>query len=99
MSGSLKNFDLITVYQTIVNSSQTGELSISADDGSLISAFFFEAGQPRGAQFQHLTGEEAFWQLFLADDLARHVFVQVRRGRRRAKRSRAARSRAAPATC
>jgi CRP-like cAMP-binding protein len=69
LSGSLKNFDLVTIYQTIVNSSQTGELSITADDGSLISAFFFEAGQPRGAQFEHLTGEEAFWQLFLAHDL------------------------------
>jgi CRP-like cAMP-binding protein len=69
LSGSLKNFDLITIYQTITNSSQTGELSITAEDGSLISAFFFDTGQPRGAQFQHLTGEEAFWQLFLADDL------------------------------
>jgi len=37
--------------------------------GELVSAFFFESGQPRGAQFQHLTGEEAFWQLFLAADL------------------------------
>ena len=69
LSGSLKNFDLVTIYQTIVNSSQTGELSISDDEGRLISAFFFEAGQPRGAQFEHLTGEEAFWQLFLAHDL------------------------------
>jgi hypothetical protein len=69
LSGSLKNFDLITIYQTIVNSSQTGELSITADDGNLIAAFVFDAGQPRGARFQHLTGEEAFWQLFLADDL------------------------------
>ena len=69
LRGSLKNFDLITIYQTIVNSSQTGELSICDEDGGLISAFFFEAGQPCGAQFQHLTGEEAFWQLFLADDL------------------------------
>jgi hypothetical protein len=69
LSGSLKNFDLVTIYQTIVNSSQTGELSISDDEGGLIAAFFFEDGQPRGAQFEHLTGEEAFWQLFLAHDL------------------------------
>ena len=69
LSGSLSNFDLITIYQTIVNSSQTGELSICDEGGELVSAFFFESGQPRGAQFQHLTGEEAFWQLFLAADL------------------------------
>lgn len=69
LSGSLTNFDLVTVYQTIVNSSQTGELSISNEKGELICTFFFEAGQPRSGQFQHLVGEEAFWQLFLADEL------------------------------
>ncbi|MDQ6625932.1 MAG: cyclic nucleotide-binding domain-containing protein [Verrucomicrobiota bacterium] len=69
LSGSLTNFDLVTVYQTIVNSSQTGELSISTEKGELICTFFFESGQPRSGQFQHLVGEEAFWQLFLADDL------------------------------
>ena len=69
LSGSLRNFDLVTIYQTIVNSSQTGELSICDEHGDLVSAFFFENGQPRGAKFQHLTGEEAFWQLFLAADL------------------------------
>jgi len=69
LSGSLTNFDLVTIYQTIVNSSQTGELSILNEQGELVCAFIFETGQPRGGQFQHLTGEEAFWQLFLADDL------------------------------
>lgn len=69
LSGNLANFDLVTVYQTIVNSSQTGELSVSNESGELISAFYFEAGQPRFGQFQHLTGEEAFWQLFLAENL------------------------------
>lgn len=68
LSGSLSNFDLVTVYQTIVNSSQTGELSIANEKGELICTFFFEAGQPRSGQFQHLVGEEAFWQLFLADE-------------------------------
>jgi CRP-like cAMP-binding protein len=70
LSGNLKNFDLITVYQTIANSSQTGQLRISNPDGELISAFFFEQGQPRGGQFEHLTGEEAFWQLFVSEELA-----------------------------
>ncbi|MFN2476519.1 MAG: cyclic nucleotide-binding domain-containing protein [Chthoniobacterales bacterium] len=69
LSGSLTNFDLVTVYQTIVHSSQTGELAISSEKGELICNFFFEAGQPRFGQFQHLVGEEAFLQLFLADEL------------------------------
>ena len=69
LGGSLANFDLVTIYQTIVNSSQTGELSVLDERGEMLAAFYFEAGQPRGGQFQHLTGEEAFWQLFLAEDL------------------------------
>jgi len=69
LSGSLANFDLVTIYQTIVNSSQTGELSIHNAADELISTFFFEAGQPRAGQFEHLTGEEAFWQLFLAEEI------------------------------
>ena len=70
LSGSLSNFDLVTIYQTIVNSSQTGELRISNEDSALISAFYFEKGQPRCGQFEHLTGEEAFSQLFLSEALA-----------------------------
>jgi CRP-like cAMP-binding protein len=69
LSGNLANFDLITVYQTIANSSQTGQLRISNPNSELISAFFFEQGQPRGGQFEHLTGEEAFWQLFVNEQL------------------------------
>jgi CRP-like cAMP-binding protein len=69
LSGSFLNFDLVTIYQTIVNSSQTGELRISNEDSALISAFYFEKGQPRSGQFEHLTGEEAFSQLFLSEAL------------------------------
>ncbi len=70
MSGSLSNFDLVTIYQTIVNSSQTGELRDLERELPLISAFYFEKGQPRCGQFEHLTGEEAFSQLFLSEALA-----------------------------
>src|SRR3954465_3221914 len=69
LSGNLSHFDLITVYQTIANSSQTGQLRISSPSGELVSAFFFEQGQPRCGQFEHLTGEEAFWQLFVNEQL------------------------------
>jgi len=70
LSGNLANFDLITIYQTIANSSQTGQLRIANESSDLISAFFFEKGQPRFGQFEHLTGEEAFWQLFVSEELA-----------------------------
>ena len=69
LSGSLANFDLITIYQTIVNSSQTGELSIRNEAGNVISTFYFDDGQPRFGRFEHLTGEEAFWQLFLNEEI------------------------------
>lgn len=69
LSGSLTNFDLVTIYQTIVSSMQTGELSILDESAHPIASFFFAEGRPRFGQFQHLTGEEAFWQLFLSDSL------------------------------
>lgn len=69
LSGSLSNFDLVTIYQTIVNSSQTGELRICNSKSDLVAALFFEKGQPRGGQFEHLIGEEAFRQLFLHESM------------------------------
>ena len=69
LHGNLANFDLITVYQTIVNARQSGELRIFNEKADLISVFYFENGEPRNGQFQHLTGDEAFAQLFLAETL------------------------------
>jgi hypothetical protein len=65
LAGSLGDFDLVTVYQTITSSLQTGELSILDDNGDVVAAFYFEKGQPRSGQFQHLVGEAALRQLFL----------------------------------
>ena len=70
LSGSLSNFDLITIYQTIANSAQTGQLRITNENSELVSAFCFENGQPVCGQFEHLTGEEAFWQLFINEALS-----------------------------
>ena len=70
LRGSLRNFDLVTIYQTIANSSQTGELSVSNERGEVTAAFLFDQGQPRGGRFEHLVGEEAFWQLFQTADLS-----------------------------
>jgi len=63
--GSLVNFDLIMIYQTIARSMRTGVLVLNDGRGETVSEFCFENGTPRWGRFQHLRGEEAFWQLFM----------------------------------
>jgi CRP-like cAMP-binding protein len=70
LTGSLANFDIVTVYQTILHSKQTGLLTITSGEGEKVSEFYFELGIPRWGRFEHLLGEEAFWQLFLHEDRA-----------------------------
>lgn len=69
LSGSLRNFDLVTIYQTIVNSSQTGELALFNEGGEAIAIFFFSDGRPQHAQYYSLSGEEALFQLFLHEEM------------------------------
>jgi len=70
LSGRISNFDLTTIHQTIVSSGQTGELTIKDENAEPLGAFYFESGRLRAGQFQHLAGEDAFWQLFLSDKLS-----------------------------
>jgi CRP-like cAMP-binding protein len=70
LTGSLANFDIVTIYQTIIQSMKTGLLTIAGEKGETISTFYFEKGVPRWGRFAHLRGEEAFWQLFLHEHLA-----------------------------
>jgi CRP-like cAMP-binding protein len=70
LSGRMSTFDLTTIHQTVVNSGQTGELQIKDENSETIGAFYFESGRLSAGQFQHLTGDEAFWQLFLIDALS-----------------------------
>ena len=70
LSGNLANFDLVTIYQTILNSSQTGELTIADEKKETNSVFYFEEGQARYGRYYHLQGEEAFWQLMLHEKLS-----------------------------
>lgn len=67
LSGNLANFDLVTVFQTIFQSSQTGELMISDENDIPVGRFLFHEGHPRSGQLAHLSGEEALWQLFLRE--------------------------------
>jgi len=70
LTGRISTFDLTTIHQTVVNSGQTGELQIKDESAETIGAFYFEAGRLSAGQFQHLTGDEAFWQLFLIETLS-----------------------------
>ncbi len=70
LSGNLMNFDMVTIYQTILNSAQTGELSVVDEAKETIATFCFEEGQTKYGRYYHLTGEEAFWQLFLHEKLS-----------------------------
>ena len=69
LSGNLANFDLVTIYQTILNSAQTGELVVLNEATEPAAIFYFEDGLARSGRFYHLMGEEAFWQLFLHEKL------------------------------
>ena len=70
LSGNLANFDTVTIYQTILNSAQTGELSIVNENKEMFAVFSFEEGQTKYGRVYHLTGEEAVWQLFLHEKLS-----------------------------
>lgn len=65
LTGSLANFDVVTIYQTIIRSMQTGLLTIADENAKTVCAFYFDKGAARWGRFQHLNGEEAFWQLFI----------------------------------
>ncbi len=80
LAGSLANFDLVTIYQTIVIAAQTGELRINNEKSDLIAAFEFESGQPRSGHYDHLTGEDALLQLFLRDSLSGTFLFNSRDG-------------------
>src|SRR5437868_9984909 len=70
LSGRISTFDLTTIHQTVVNSGQTGELQIKDEHAETVGAFYFQSGRLSAGQFRHLTGEEAFWQLFLIETLS-----------------------------
>lgn len=65
LAGSLANFDVITIYQMIMRSMQTGLLTIADEKGEELCQLYFARGTPQWGRFQHLRGDEAFWQLFI----------------------------------
>lgn len=77
LSGNLANFDLVTVFQTILQSNQTGELVISDEQDTPVGRFLFKNGHPKAGQLAHLTGEEALWQLFLRETPGTFSFARI----------------------
>ncbi|OYT73903.1 MAG: hypothetical protein CFK52_00685 [Chloracidobacterium sp. CP2_5A] len=64
LSGNLKFFDLPTVIQTIISSGMTGTLRVIDPLGIVTAEIFFDSGHLCRSTLGHLTGSEAFFQLF-----------------------------------
>jgi CRP-like cAMP-binding protein len=65
LSGNLRNFDLLTIFQAITSMGRTGELQINNSGNELIGNFFFREGRAEQARFVHLEGIEAVWEGFV----------------------------------
>jgi len=65
LSGNLRHFDLLTIFQAITSMGRSGELQLSNSSNDLIGSFFFREGRVEHARFGHLEGVEAIWQGFV----------------------------------
>ena len=65
LSGSLKCFDLLTIFQAITGMHHTGELRLNNSANEQVGSFFFREGRVDEARFMHLVGIEAVWQGFI----------------------------------
>lgn len=68
-SGKLPSVDLRAVMQTIASSSVTGELILIDASKEETGSFFIDEGVLKGANYMHLIGEEAMWQLFFEENI------------------------------
>jgi CRP-like cAMP-binding protein len=64
LGGNLKFFDLPTVIQTIISSGMTGTLRVDDPLGITLAEIYFDNGHLCRSVMGHLTGSEAFFQLF-----------------------------------
>jgi hypothetical protein len=63
LGGNLSSFDLIVVFQTVNSSGRTGELRLYTPSNDLVGHFFFRHQRIDYAQYGHITGIEALWQV------------------------------------
>jgi CRP-like cAMP-binding protein len=64
LSGNLRHFDLITLFQAIARMGNSGELHLNNAGNELIASYYFHEGRPSYARNRHLEGIEALWQGF-----------------------------------
>jgi CRP-like cAMP-binding protein len=65
LTGNLRHFDLLTIFQAITSMGRTGDLHINNSGNELIGSFFFREGRAEQARFVHLEGIEAIWEGFV----------------------------------
>ena len=63
LQGNLEYFDLATVVQTLISSSQTGVMTLSSDEKTN-AQLFFQTGNIFRAHYGHRRGDEAVHHLF-----------------------------------
>lgn len=76
-SGNTENFDMLIIFQTLQSSGRTGELQITNGNNDVVGRFFFRNGNVEFAQYLHLSGVEAVWQLFLEEKLCGTFAFQI----------------------
>jgi CRP-like cAMP-binding protein len=77
LEGNLEYFDLATVIQTLLSTDQrTGILFVSNDKQQTVAELFIDQGHVKRATVGALTGEEAFYQLFLKELKRGHFFFK-----------------------
>ncbi len=65
LQGNLRYFDLATVIQTLIASRQTGTLSVTQEGSKhKVAEIVFLKGNVASAKLQHLSGDDALFQLF-----------------------------------
>lgn len=73
LQGDLRFFDLGTVVQTLISSSQSGVMTLS-EGKELIAQLYFHNGNIYRAQYAHRTGDEAVHHLFQAEPAGEFLF-------------------------
>ena len=67
LAGRLKFFDMPTVVQTLVSTRQTGILGVVDDTGKVFAEVLLRHGSIERARARALEGENAFYEIFLAE--------------------------------
>jgi CRP-like cAMP-binding protein len=78
LSGNLRCFDLLTVFQAIAAMRHSGELKVANSAREPIGRFFFRQGRVESARFMHLAGLEAVWQGFIQSTAEGSFTFQLR---------------------